>query len=264
MKTFIGLVELFFLNSKLKIARCMEYRFDFIVGVIVGFFITGFGPLAQYLIYSQTKGYPGWTIQQLILFQGLMLLWFGIRDTVFGDLKQYALDIVRKGDFDRLLLKPYPSIGIILTSGFNIKNSSSVIVGFILTIYGVNNLKLTLGLSELLLVMTCFIFGFILNLAIDIFYCGVTIVLVQINRFEEFIENVLNFSRYPVEIFLKIARIFILSFIPLALWVYYPTQVFLHRIDWSILSAFVATSVIFLISLRFWNWCLKKYSSAGG
>ncbi len=264
MKTTLRLLSFFLWNSKLRIARSMEYRFNFIVGTVVSLLISGVGPLVQYLIFTQTQGYPGWSIQQLVLFQGLMLIWLGIRSTAFGDLKQNTMDMIWRGDFDRLLLKPYPPIGIILTSGFNSNYLGTILAGLAITIMATGSLHLAIGLIQIGLVILCLIFGLLFNMAFDILFCGILIRIVQMGRFNDFLENLLNFSHYPVEIFSKVIRIAFVTFIPFAIWIYIPAQVLLKRIDMKILVAYITCLIIFQLSLIFWNHCLKKYTSAGG
>jgi len=120
MRTIAGLLRLFIWNSGLRIQQSMEYRADFILGMIISLSFSSIGPVVQYLIFTQTKGYPGWTAVQIVLFQGVILFWVGIRDMAFGQLRSIIMDIFRKGDFDRFLLKPYPPIGILLSSSFSL------------------------------------------------------------------------------------------------------------------------------------------------
>ncbi len=264
MKTIFRLIGLFFWNSKLRIARSMEYRFNFITGTLVSLFFSGIGPMVQYLIFTQTRGYPGWTIKQLILFQGMMLLWMGLKDTAFGDLKQNIMDMVQKGDFDRLLLKPYPPIGVILTGGFNFRNFGTMVAGVTVTVFAADALRLTLGWGQIGLILLSLTFGLLFNMALDILFCSIIVLIIHSGRLSEFFDNLLNFARYPVEIFSKGIRIAFVTFIPFAIWIYFPTQVLLNRIDCKILIAFIVCLALFWFSLAIWNRCLKKYTSVGG
>ena len=264
MKTIIRLIGLFFWNSKLRIARSMEYRVNFIMGTIISLFFSFIGPMIQYLIFTQTKGYPGWTIRQLILFQGMMLFWMGLRDTAFGDLKQNITEMVHKGDFDRLLLKPYPPIGVILTGGFNFRNFGTLLAGLVVIILAAGPLKLTFGWGQLGLVILTLLFGLLFNMSLDIIFCSIIVLIIRTIRLGEFFENFLNFARYPVEIFSKMVRIVFLTFVPFAIWIYYPAQVLLNRIDLKIIIAFFMCAAMFWFSLTVWKYSLKKYTSAGG
>lgn len=264
MKTIFRLIGLFFWNSKLRIARSMEYRFNFIAGTTISLFFSFIGPMVQYLIFTQTKGYPGWNIKQLILFQGMMLFWMGLRDTAFGDLKQNITEMVQKGDFDRLLLKPYPPIGVILTSGFNFRNFGTLVAGVIVMALAAGSLRLTIGWGQMGLIILTVIFGLLLNMALDIMFCSIIVLIIHTGRLGEFFDNFLNFARYPVEIFSKVMRTIFLTLMPFAIWIYYPAQILLNRIDLKIIIAFSVCLVLFGCSLAIWKQCLKKYTSAGG
>ena len=220
--------------------------------------------MVQYLIFTQTKGYPGWNIHQLLLFQGLMLVWLGIRNTAFGDLKQNIINLIWRGDFDRVLLKPYPPIGILLTSGFNFRHFGSVIAGLVVALVAAGKLNLSIGLVQIGLFILGLIFGLLLNMAIDIVFCGIVITIVQTGRLDDFFDKILYFFRYPIEIFPKVIQVTFITVIPFAIWVYFPTQVLLNRINLKILLALPISFVLFQLSLVFWKHCLKKYTSAGG
>lgn len=264
MKTIFRLLGLFFWNSKLRIARSMEYRFNFIAGTMISLFFSLIGPMVQYLIFTQTKGYQGWNIKQLILFQGMMLFWAGLRDTAFGDLKQSMVDMVQRGEFDRLLLKPYPSIGLILISGFSFRNFGSLVAGSVVMAYAARTLHLVLEWRQVGLFLLTLGFGLLFSMTLDILFCSIVILAVHTIRLIEFFDVFLNFARYPVEIFFKGIRIVLLTFVPFALWIYYPTQVLLNRIGFTIFIAFIITIILFLLSLVIWKRCLRKYISAGG
>ncbi len=116
---FFRLIKLFFWQAKIKLMRSIEFRFDFFIGVVVSLFLSGIGPLVQYLIFTNTRGFPGWNINQIILFQGTLIFWFGLRDTLFGEVPNLINTTIIKGELDKLLVKPFPASGILLASGFN-------------------------------------------------------------------------------------------------------------------------------------------------
>lgn len=264
MKKITGLFALFFWDSKMKISRSMEYRFDFVSGFIISFIYSLVGPLTQYLIFTQTKGYPGWNINQVLLFQGVLLLWTGFRYLIFGGLRGTIQGIVWKGDFDRYLLKPYSTIGVLMTGCFSFNNIGTVISGIIITIYyaSILNVKITLvGAALTVLAVICAV---LLYMALLIFFSGIVIVMVQAGRIWEILDSILKFSEYPVEIFPRALQLVFLIFFPIAVFVYFPTQIMLQRLDIIYLTALISSVLLFYLSLRFWNFCLKKYSSAGG
>ena len=59
MKKILRLFGLFILNSKLNIAKQMEYRFNFFLTSIIALVFSSISPLLQYLIFKQTKRVSG-------------------------------------------------------------------------------------------------------------------------------------------------------------------------------------------------------------
>lgn len=260
----LSIIKLFFWNSKLKIQRGIEYRADFIIGTFISLGMSSIAPITQYLIFSQTRGYPGWTIHQIILFQGVLLMTIGLRDTAFGEMKQNVLTLVRRGDFDRLLLKPYPPISILLTSGFNLKSIGTIIAGIIVTTVAYANLNMTFNILHLPLLIICLISGMLLGMSLDIVFCSMVIKFVNLGQIIRLFDTIVNFASYPVEIYTKIPRVILSIIVPFAIFIYYPTQVLLNRIDFKLFLAFLASIVIYILCNYLWNNTLKNYTSAGG
>jgi ABC-2 type transport system permease protein len=264
MATFTGLLRLYVWHMKLNVSKSMIYRFDFISGIFISIFISGIAPFMQYLYFTQTRGYPGWTLDQILLFQGLLLLWFGIRDVMFGDIRGIIMDLVWKGDFDRLLLKPYSPIGVLLCSGFQLNGVGSCLAGLLVTITAFLRLDVSIGLWTFPLLALMLVCGLMLYMAITITFAAIVIMLVQMGRIGEMIEKIMDFGTYPLNIFPLGIRILMVTVLPFAVWTYYPAQILLQRIDYQMWIACVFSLIMFWLSLKLWNQCLRKYTSAGG
>jgi ABC-2 type transport system permease protein len=264
MQTLIGLIRLFWWNAKLDIQRSMQYRADFLLGLVSSLGFSIVGPIFQYLIFTQTRGYPGWNLRQIILFQGIVLVWTGIRELLFGGLAYIPIELVWRGDFDRLLLKPYPPIGIILTAGFGFMNIGTIIAGLVITIFSMNVMKLGVSLLQLSQLLICLICGLIFSMAIYVFYSSIVIMVIQMSRIIEILRNLLRFAEFPLEIFSKSAQVVLTTVIPLIIWMYIPAQILLKRANTILFISCVSCLVFMVLSLKLWNICLKRYTSAGG
>lgn len=242
----------------------MEYRTNYISGVIISMINATFPVIFQYLVFTQTKGFPGWNLDQIILFQGMLLIVVGIRNTLFGNMRNVISDLVHKGDFDRVLLQPYPPIGTILASGFSANNSGTVITGCVLVAYTASKLDISVGLHQIGLLFLSLFCGLAFFASLNIIYCSIALMIIFMGGIWDLFQNILNVSQYPKEIFPKTIQTIFVTAVPFMIMVYYPTQVLLDRIDNSIFYAFIATIVFLLTSIAFWNSCLKKYTSAGG
>lgn len=258
------LFRLFLCHSKISLNRGMAYRADFFMGLVISLIFTSIGPIVQYLIFTQTNGYPGWDLKQILLFQGILLFSMGLNSTVLGDVRSTAVNIMRNGDFDRYLIKPYPAIGILLSGGFTLKHIGTLIAGGVITAYMLFSMRLLPGVAEILLFGWFIAAGVIFYMGMTIIFCALVIVLIQMDRMEDMLESLLRFAAYPVELYQGLFRTVFITLLPLAVFAYFPSQALLHRFDWNMVWGSFGALLIFGLSLGFWNWCIRKYSSAGG
>ncbi len=264
MKTFIKLYKLFLWNSKLKLARSMEYRTDFIFGTIVNLIFSFVGPIMQYMIFTQTKGFPGWDLQQIILFQGILLLVLALKNSIWGELPGYVVSLVRRGDLDRLLLKPFPSIGIILASGFSSNNLGTFISSIVLILYSITVLNLHISFFNIVMFVIFIFLGLLLFMAMNILLASIVIMLINMGRLNEIIESLSRFGQYPLEIYSNSMRAVFITIIPFAIWVNYPSRILLYGFSVSMLYSVIFCIMFLLASLCLWQSCLKRYTSGGG
>ncbi len=264
MNTLKDLVGIFFLNSKLRIQRNMQYRFDFFNGLVMSLLNSGIGVVVLFLIFTTTNGYPGWNLQQIFLFQGLLLLWNGLKNMFFGDVRANIDDMVRKGNFDRLLLKPYPPIGLILVDGPNYMSLSGIAAGLFIIVVALMRLHIVPSIQSSLACVLFLISAVILHMAFLVLYCLIAIMVVFTGRMGEVMDKILRFSEYPIEIYGRGVSWILRYVFPLAVMIYLPTQALLGRIEIIALISALVCVILFFLSLQLWKHGLNKYTSTGG
>ena len=264
MKTLIRIAGLFVETSKAKIAQAMAYRLNFILHSIISLLFSCIGPVLQFLIFSQTKGFPGWNLEQIVLFQGILLFHLGLRNTLFGSLHFELPEMLRKGQFDRLLLKPYPAIGTILSSGFDANNFGSIIAGGAIIAYSAVRMDLGITIAAASAFTGLIFLGLFLYTGFEILYSSAVIVLVHMGRLHDILGMLNKFGEYPLEIFTRSVQVFFITAVPMAVWVNYPARILLGRGSINILLSLAFSFIFFVLSLAVWNRSLKNYTSAGG
>lgn len=264
MKIAIGLTRLFIRNSQVRIQREMEYRANYITGVSISIINAIIPAVFQYFIFTQTKGFPGWTLYQIILFQGVLLLALGIRNTMFGEIREVVDELVGNGNFDRILLKPYPPIGTIMASGFSIQHTGTFLTGVVLVIYSALKLGISIGIGQLLLLILSLICGLIFFASLNIIYCSVMVMIIHMGGIWDMFQNILSIAQYPKEIFPKLAQTVFVAIAPFMIIAYFPTRILLGNVDMTLIYAFISSLIFLFGSIVLWNRCLKKYTSAGG
>jgi ABC-2 type transport system permease protein len=255
---------LFGLNSKILLMRKMQYRADFAMGVVVAIGFSALGPLAQFLLYSKSNGYPGWTWDQMLLFQATLLLMGGICDVLFGTLRENIDALMEKGEFDRLLLRPYPPLMLLLTGGFKPYGLGSVLVGVGALVYAGARLGFPGGLSGMSLFLLFAIARILLQISINVLYCFFSVRWVYTMRLGEIMDKVMSYGNYPMEIFPRAIRIVFETFLPFAIACYWPAKALLGPLGWMAAASLAGTVLFLFFTLALWRGQLKSYVSAGG
>lgn len=151
-----------------------------------------------------------------------------------------------------------------MSTSFSMDGAGTLIAGIAVICYGVILLKLILSLWTIMLFIVCIAAGLIFNAALDIIHCSLIVLTVADGGIRGIITAYLRFAEYPLEIYPKYFQILFIALLPLAIFIYYPTQALLGRIDFQVVFCIVGVIAFFTLSLRLWNTVLKKYVSAGG
>jgi ABC-2 type transport system permease protein len=255
---------LFLWQAQVKLQRLMQYRADFFIGVFVSFGFSLMGPLFQFLLYTRTRGYPGWSWSQILLFQGVLLLVGGLRDTLFGEVQMQIDRLMDKGEFDQLLLKPCPPLLNLLVCGFSPKALGTLLVGGSAVTWAWLSSGSPVTLSAILLFLLFLGASILLFSCASIFYCSLTVRWIYTMRLGEMLGKVLMFSDFPLNVYPLALRTVFVTVLPFSIAIHWPAQALLGRLEPGAWIAFCATVAAWALSYMFWLSQMKRYSSGGG
>ncbi len=257
-------VSLFFFNSKMLLMRMMQYRFNFIMGLFVAFGFSALGPLAQFLLYSNSNGYPGWNWDQMLLFQAVLLLVNGLTDILFGSVRRTIDSLMEKGEFDRLLLKPFPPLLMLLTSGFKPYGLGTVVVGIAGTLWAVIRIGMPAGVLGFVYFIIFLFARVLLQAGVHILYCFFTVRWIYPMRLDEITDKILSYGNYPMEIYPMFLQTVFTTVVPFAIACYWPAKALLGPVSWTAFTALGGTILFVLVTVLLWKHQLKSYVSGGG
>ncbi|NLW47410.1 MAG: multidrug ABC transporter permease [Firmicutes bacterium] len=248
---------------KTALASRMAYRGDFFMSIIIMLFEEMLIPLITILVYHNGASLPGWGIYEVLLIQSIFLLARGIAFPFFFGIVWNTIERVREGVFDLLLIKPKSVLFLAIVTGFDSEDLGKLVGGITLFTLAVSRIP-TPGVLEwvqfavLFFIALLVLFGFALILA------GLGIVWIGNFRVYEIFFTVTNFGMYPASLFSKGLQTLITLIIPIAILGYIPATVLLGRPAAGTLGAVAASIAFFSLSIWFWYWMQKKYTSAGG
>ena len=249
----------------------LQYRTSFVFDLLATMLttLTEFGALA--LVLERFGDVQGWTLGEVAFLYGLVELSFGTMDMIFAgfDPARFGQE-VRKGTFDRLLLRPVPVTWQVLGSDITLRRLGRIALG-------VGIFALALNLNPVawspakLLYLPLVVLGMVLFFG-GLFVIGSTATFWTVESFEAM--NILTYGgsyliSYPMSIYQEWLRRIFTFIIPAVFLNYYPALYFLDKPDPFGLPSFApflapaAGGAVFGAALLFWRFGLRHYHSTG-
>lgn len=259
----IGTVRAFFAVMKTVIAARLSYRADFFISVFIVFAGELILPMVTYLIYQNGASFPGWSLQEVLLIQGVFMLAKGIAYPMFFGIVWNTLERVREGTFDILLLKPRSALFMTLVTGFNTDGVGRLLGGIVILTAALAHLPF-FGLSNWLQFLLIFTVSLGVLFSFTLWMSGILFVWVGSSRVHEIFDAAANFGMYPKSIYSKSLQQIITYVLPITVIGFLPASALLDR-SMDGLFVTLAVSILFMaVSIAFWHLMLTKYTSAGG
>ncbi len=249
----------------------LQYRASFVLDMLATTLITltEFGAVA--LVFGRFDDIRGWTLGEVAFLYGLVELSFGLMDMIFAgfDPSRFGQE-VRKGTFDRILLRPLPVTWQVLGSDVTLRRVGRVALGV-----GIFALALKLNppiwTAGKIAYLPLVILGMVLFFG-GLFIIGSTVTFWTVESFEAM--NILTYGgayliSYPMSIYGDPLRRMFTFVIPAGFLNYYPALYFLDKSDPFGLPAFasflapLAGGSVFVAALLFWRFGVRHYHSTG-
>lgn len=248
---------------KTRLSEKMAYRGDFVISMLMMLIGDMILPMVTYLVYQTGASFPGWTLEEVIVIQGVFLLSKGIAFPFFFGMISMTLQQVREGTYDFLLLKPRSTLFLTLILSFELNDFGRLLSGGVL--FGISLTALPqLGITEWLHFLLLFVCAVIVLFAFSLFFSGILFKWVGSSRVFDIFDSLSMFGFYPGTIYSSKLQHLLLYIIPILMIGFIPAATLLRRpIDGLIYSIF-ASLLLLVAGLTFWHMMLKKYTSAGG
>jgi ABC-2 type transport system permease protein len=254
--------KIIFALARYCLIRLFEFRSE-LIGWSVANLVQGL--LIIYivdLIFGQVHAVAGWTRDEALLVaivQGMMisLLWF----FVFPSLTFYSR-LIRKGELDFFLTKPINPRFLLSFSRFEFDNYIRFGVLAMIFISVVKSTVL-LAVDRVAGFIFLTLLGLVIFYNLLFFIATFSFWLVRQFNILDVMDSILDVGRYPTEVFKGLSKILFFYVIPVAYIATFPVKALLGKATVSdyVIGIFLALA-LFGISQWFWNFALKRYSSA--
>jgi len=251
----------------------MQYRTSFVLEAIAQFASNILDFVVVVIFFSRLTALGGWTLPEIGLLYGISSVAFGLADMVIAgfDYIYFGPNMVRMGEFDRVLIRPVSAFVQVLTSQFTLKRlgrigQGIIVLGWALVALGDIWTPIKIVYMLIVIVSAAFFFG-------GLFIFGSGISFWTVDSLEAM--NVATYggqfmTQYPLSIYGDFMRSFFTFVIPMAFINYYPTLWLLDKPDplggptalLALIAPFICL-LMFAIGVQLWRVGVRHYASTG-
>lgn len=243
----------------------LTYRADFWVEVFSDLLSSAMNLVFIFIVFQHTPSLAGWSQAEILFIYGYFLIAYGVFGT-FVNFYNFTERYIVKGEMDRILTRPAHSAVQILLENVEPPALASAVVGLVIMGSAWASLGLPFDWYDPIM--------FVVMLAGSLLlYTGVYMALAAISFYSDaptgimpLMYNLLNYGRYPVQIYNKTIRFLITWILPFAFVGVFPASFFLdHRPEDAATSLLtpVMGVIFFSLGLAFWNRGVRRYRGAG-
>ncbi len=213
-----------------------------------------------YLIVGQTKTLAGYTLNQSLIF----FLTFNVIDTIsqllFRDVYRFRPQILN-GYFDYVLLKPMNTLFKTLLGGADPLDFVMLLPFLCLLGYFIS-LASTTFISGIIFIILIFN-ALLIAASFHIFVLALGILTTEIDHAIMMYRDFTSLARFPIDIYREPMRAFVTFVIPIGIMMTFPPKALFGALSFPlIITALVLGVTAVVMSIKFWQFALTKYTSA--
>lgn len=247
---------------RVSLATVMQYRSNFLLEMAGGL-LKGVGSVAPLaLVFWHRDDIGGWELPHALLVMAFFLVMSGIQAGIFEPNLGEAVDSIRTGTLDLMLMKPVDAQLLVSLRKFNATAVWDLAGGVIVAAFALGSLP-TPGLADLLLAAALFGTGVVAMYGLWLLAICVSFFFVRVDNLRFLLWAVTDAGRWPIDVFTGAVRFLLVAMVPVALITSFPADAV--RGSWSPRTLVVASAVslVFLVGSRLaWKRSLANYTSA--
>jgi ABC-2 type transport system permease protein len=247
---------------KVSLATAMQYRSNFLFELSVGLLrdLSRAAPLA--LVFWHRDSVGGWELPEALLVMAFFLLLSGFQSGIFEPNLGEAVESIRSGTLDLLLMKPVDAQLLVSLRKFTPAAVWDLVAGVV--VGGVALWVLPAPAPvDVLLAIGLFSTGVVAMYCLWLLAICMSFFFIRVDNLRFLLWAISDAGRWPIDVFSGMARFLLTAIIPVALITSFPADAL--RGTWTVDILFVSSAVTlaFVFGSRWaWNRSLANYTSA--
>lgn len=248
----------------INVRSMMQYKSSFVLTTI-GHFLMSFNVfLGIYFMFRRFHTVRGFTYPEVLLCFSIVILEFAIAEMYARGFDSFS-GLVRRGGFDRVLLRPRNEILQVLGDKFELTRVGRMLQAVVMFVYGVMMSGVSWNIFKIMAVFFMVVGGVAVFTGLFILYAAICFFTLEgLEVFNILTDGAREFGKYPIGIYGKKVLMITTFVIPYALVQYYPL---LYILDKSACMFYVFLPLLALLFLvpccLFWRCGVRHYKSSG-
>lgn len=250
---------------KLEMSREVAYRANYFFKAIAMFTFGIVGPLVAMIIYSVSRGIPGWSFEEFLLLTGVFVFVAGINHLFFQAITWHTVHAIREGEYDVNLVKPVSPLMFATITAVNLDGLTRTFLGAFVIVYALVKMGWVFSLINFLGFVFLILLALLFMYSIDILIAALAFLVVKSYALLDIFREFLAVGQNPLTIYGATGMLVFTFIFPVGLAAFYPASAILGKIPTLTILYLAAIAFgFFVFVLLIWNLAIKKYSSAGG
>jgi ABC-2 type transport system permease protein len=256
--------------TKLNFKARMEYRGEFVLGLVFGLIWQSAMILFAGVVLLRFPGLGGWTQGGVLLVASMRLLSHSIYVVLFSNISRLSL-AVQEGRIDGFLMRPMPLYRQVLLWQFNVNALGDLIAGLGIFAIALSRLHMEWTLLKGCYVMIGIIGGMFAEAALQTVLSMAAFRFTGVQTWASWADDTLaSFGNYPLSFLPGTVRDTLTFAIPLAFIAFFPASVVTGRVattgvpEWLTVASPLVGLLMFLAAKALWYKSVRFYQSVGG
>lgn len=264
MKRMIDSVRLYLHYVSVNVRSAMQYKASLllmIMGQLLLSTTTFFGIHFMFMRFQDVKGY---TYGEVLLCFAIVLMQFSLAEMFARGFDTFA-GIVRRGEFDRVLVRPRSLILQVLGAKFEVSRIGRLLQAVIIFVYVIATSAVNWTAGRIFCLLLMLTGGTLLFGGLFLIYAGLCFFTLEGLEFVNvFTDGGREYGKYPLDIYGEGIMKFSIYVIPYALIQYYPLQYLIGRSDsFAYALCPLGVGVFLLAAYALWRVGVRRYTSSG-
>ncbi len=256
-------MKLYWKYFLIQLKSKMEYKASFVLTCIGQFFVSFQVFLGVYFMFRRFYAIEGFTYQEVLLCFGITLMEFSLAEIFARGFDLFPV-LIRKGEFDRIMVRPRNEILQVLGSRMEFTRAGRILQAVFMFAYGVYVSDISWTFPKILTVIFMLAGGMAVFSGLFLLYAALCFFTLDgLEIFNIFTDGAKEFGKYPVSIYGKRVLQLCTFVIPYALIQYYPLTFLLDRGKYWYSLLPLAACLFLLPCFALWKCGVRHYTSCG-